>query len=110
MSTLDLCQPQIRIHLCGAVAKHTADQVGRQLQGALAEGEPVPLWIDMSRVEFIDSTGLAVVLTTCALAKQRGQAVVLYEVSAPVRLVLELTGLDRHLTLMTAAAAEAKAN
>lgn len=100
MYTVDLSQTPVRIRLCGAVAKHNADQVGRQLQAALLSDDPVPLWIDMSRVEFMDSTGLSTLIATCALAKQRGRSVVLYPVSAQVRLVLELTGLDRRLTLL----------
>lgn len=44
-------------------------------------------------------------MQTIDLAQRRGQEMVFYQVSAAVRLTLELTGLDRCLCLVTAAPA-----
>ncbi|WP_017296496.1 STAS domain-containing protein [Nodosilinea nodulosa] len=100
METLDIRPRQIVIHLCGAVDEHSAPQISAQFQAALQGDDNAPLWIDMSRVEFMDSAGFSALLAAYALTRQRGQQMVLYQASAPVRLILELTGLDQYLTLI----------
>ncbi|HSM82353.1 MAG TPA: STAS domain-containing protein [Nodosilinea sp.] len=97
---LDTSQRRIVIRLCGAMTADSAAQVSTQVQAALQGDDSAPLWIDMSRVDLIDSTGFSALLAAYSLAQQRGRAVVLYQVTPPVRLILELTGLDQRLNLV----------
>lgn len=53
------------------------------------------LWvIDLARVDFMDSSGLVALATGLKAARQSGCRLILCNVQAPVRIVLELTGLD----------------
>ncbi|MDB9375069.1 STAS domain-containing protein [Nodularia sphaerocarpa] len=53
------------------------------------------LWvIDLSYVDFMDSSGLVPLINGLTLARQSGFRLVLCNVQAPVRLILELTQLD----------------
>lgn len=50
--------------------------------------------IDLGQVDFIDSSGLITLVTGLKTARQNGCKLVLCNVQAPVRLILELTQLD----------------
>ena len=58
--------------------------------------------IDLRQVEFLDSTGLRVILS--ANARSRSDSFKLEVINGPeqVRHVLELTGMDKHLPLIDA--------
>ncbi|MEA5582880.1 STAS domain-containing protein [Nodularia harveyana UHCC-0300] len=53
------------------------------------------LWvIDLSEVDFMDSTGLVPLINGLTSARESGCRLVLCNVQTPVRLILELTQLD----------------
>jgi len=54
------------------------------------------LWvIDMSHVDFIDSSGLCALVGGLNIARQRGCRLVICNLSATVRLIFEITQLDQ---------------
>ncbi|MBD2437993.1 STAS domain-containing protein [Nostoc sp. FACHB-110] len=72
-------------------------QGGTTLSEQMAEVAPRPeqLWvIDLAEVDFLDSSGLVPLVKTLTTARQNGCRLVLCNVKAPVRLILELTQLD----------------
>jgi anti-sigma B factor antagonist len=82
-----LFKPQGRIDLHGGIA----------LSEKMAEVVPLgdQLWvIDLAKVDFMDSSGLVPLVKGLKEARQSGCRLVLCNVQAPVRLVLELTQLD----------------
>lgn len=82
-----LFKPQGRIDL----------EVGTDLSDQMAAIKPQPnqLWvIDLADVDFMDSSGLVPLVTGLTSARQSGCRLVLCNVQAPVRLILELTQLD----------------
>ncbi|NJL81279.1 MAG: STAS domain-containing protein [Richelia sp. RM2_1_2] len=57
--------------------------------------QPGQFWvIDLSKVDFMDSSGLVGLVKGLKTARQSNCRLVLCNVTAPVRLVLELTHLD----------------
>lgn len=82
-----LFKPQGSIDLQGGIA----------LSNEMAKVIPQPhqLWvIDLAAVDFMDSSGLVSLVTGLKAAHQSGCRLVLCNVKAPVRLILELTQLD----------------
>jgi anti-anti-sigma factor len=72
-------------------------QGGMALSENMAEVVPQPdqLWvIDLADVDFMDSSGLVPLVKALTTARQSGCRLVLCNVKAPVRLILELTQLD----------------
>ena len=55
--------------------------------------------IDLSGVNFIDSAGLAELVRLLKRSREQGGHLVLIAPSDPVRVIFELTGLDRAFTL-----------
>jgi anti-sigma B factor antagonist len=88
------------VTICGEIDLYTAPRLHSELTGLLAEGMPPRVVIDMSGVEFCDSTGMNVLLSCLRRARERGGEL---EIAAPkpaVRKILQVTGLDSVFTLI----------
>ncbi|RCJ26931.1 anti-anti-sigma factor [Nostoc minutum NIES-26] len=82
-----LFKPQGSIDLEGGIA------LSEQMVDIVPQ--PDQLWvIDLSEVDFMDSSGLVPLVKGLTSARQSGCRLVLCNVQAPVRLILELTQLD----------------
>ena len=82
------------VRLAGELDLYNADAVRNALERALAD-QPSRLVVDLSRVEFIDSTALGVLIEARSKLGKAGLAL-----AAPqreTRRALEVSGLNRHL-------------
>ncbi len=87
-------EPHWRVlHVSGQLNAHEAPQLRQQFLDALAEGS-THLILDMSSVEFIDSTGLGVLVAGLKRARSVGGELRLGAPSRTVVKVLRITGLS----------------
>jgi len=87
---------RVRLALLGELDLSNAATAETQLEEAL--GRELPVLVDMSKLEFLDSTGIAMLV----IAMKRSDASRLTFVpseSIAVRRVLQMTGLDDRLPL-----------
>lgn len=87
--------------LVGEVDPHTAPELAGALSGLLDDGSTA-IRVDCSRLDFIDSSGLRVLVEAHRRLGDGRQALVLTGVSPTFRRLLEVTGLDEHLTVESA--------
>lgn len=80
--------------LAGRFDAHEAVAVTTGLNRLLDDGART-IGLDLQEVEFIDSTGLAVLTKVMKRARELGGDLVLVAPSTPVQVILELTALDR---------------
>jgi anti-sigma B factor antagonist len=80
--------------LSGEIDAHTADVLRDALLTAPDTGD---IWADFSKVTFIDSSGLRVVLEVHQTLDRDGRRLVLVDPSRPVARLVELAGLSAHL-------------
>ncbi len=73
----------------------TVPSLQQQLVEALSAHSCSSLSIDMSQVEALDSAGLMLLVSTLTLAQQLGKRFTLFGVSPSIRIIFELTQLDR---------------
>ena len=85
--------------VAGEIDLYTAPRLHGELATALAGGGPVRIVVDMSKVEFCDSTGMNVLLAAHRLATERGGDLTLAAPRASVRKILEVTGLESVFTI-----------
>lgn len=57
--------------------------------------------LDLTQLEFIDSTGLGVLVKTHQRMRDEGDTLAVIEGEGQVKRLLELTGLDQQLTLIS---------
>jgi anti-anti-sigma factor len=82
------------VRLAGELDLYNADDVRRALAGAIDDGA-ARIVIDMSEVDFVDSTALGVLIE--ARSKLGKDALLLAAPRLETRRTLEVSGLDRHL-------------
>ena len=81
------------IELAGDLDFHTSPQVRQEL-GKITEGEVRKLLIDLKKVGYIDSSGLATFVELFQKIKKGGGKLILFNLSQAVRSVFEIAKLD----------------
>jgi anti-sigma B factor antagonist len=78
----------------GEIDLYTVPRLQRALASALEAGDPVRLVVDMSGVDFCDSTGVNVLLAAQHQARETGGDLELAAPRPAVRKILQVTGLE----------------
>jgi anti-sigma B factor antagonist len=84
----------------GEIDLYTAPRLHSALSAVIDDGGPARVIVDMSGVEFCDSTGMNVLLSCLRQIRERGGEL---EIAAPrpaVRKILQVTGLDSVFTIV----------
>jgi anti-sigma B factor antagonist len=87
------------VTLAGEIDLYTAPRLQSELLAAMKSADPAQVVVDMSGVEFCDSTGMNVLLAAHRQACERGGDLTLAAPRAPVRKILEVTGLASVFTV-----------
>ena len=82
------------IELEGEVDVYTAPQLKQQMIGLL-EGGATTLVVDLTKVEYLDSTALGVLIGGLKRLRERDGNMVLVCPNPRIRRVFEITGLDK---------------
>lgn len=85
------------VTVSGDLDAHAAPTLQTELDPKSANG--ARLVVDLSGVDFIDSTGLGVLVTTLKHVRESGGSLAVVVVAARVRKVFAITGLDHVITL-----------
>jgi anti-sigma B factor antagonist len=78
----------------GVVDSHTGSQL---LDAIRSHGDSGDVELDLSAVEFIDSSGLRIIVTAHRELDAAGRELVVLQASEAVTRLLEITGLTDHL-------------
>ncbi|WP_030345934.1 STAS domain-containing protein [Streptomyces sp. NRRL S-1022] len=89
------------VTVSGQLDLHTAQGLADALEPLLG-GRDQAVLVDLSGVTFLDSTGLTCLITAYRTARTTGARLALIAPSAPVRTMLELTGVDQVLDVYPA--------
>lgn len=81
----------VRLH--GELDHHTADSVRLQLDEEIARGRCKDLIFSLNSLQFMDSSGLGVILGRYKLIKQKGGRMAICDVTPPVYRLFEMSGL-----------------
>ncbi|MEM8804525.1 MAG: STAS domain-containing protein [Cyanobacteria bacterium P01_G01_bin.38] len=79
----------------GAITASSADTFTQELVSAMSCETAQELLVDMSEVESLDSAGLISLMSALKTAQSLSKRLSLYSVPPSVRIVFELTQLDR---------------
>ena len=87
------------VALIGELDHHAAREALQRLEHALDAGMPMHLALDFSRVTFMDSSGIAVVLRAYRRMAEQGGTLKLRSVSPQAKKVFHAAGLDRTVAM-----------
>ena len=85
------------ISVVGEVDVHTADELRQAI--VRVEGDGQTIRINLAGVEFMDSTGLGVLIGALTRSKEKNSRLVLTQLSARVERLLVLTGMDEQFEI-----------
>lgn len=83
----------------GQVNASNAVEFDHHLKSAILSDRDATVLVDMQQVDSMDSAGLGVLVSALRLAQQRNQRLSLCHVGDSVRMIFELTQLDRALEI-----------
>lgn len=89
----------VTISLQGEVDPHTAPLLEGEVRAALLSPTVTTLVLDLSGVQFMDSSGLRVVISTQRSMRERDGRLVLRHPTATVRHLLEITQLSGEIDI-----------
>lgn len=88
----------VRLALKGELDISSAGRVEEQL-GKLQDGDPELFVLDLRELEFMDSTGLRLIVRADEAAREQGTRFVIVRGPEPVQRVFEIVGLDSRLDM-----------
>jgi anti-sigma B factor antagonist len=88
------------VRLCGELDIASAPDLRERLLAILSRRTPIHLILDLSKLQFIDSSGIAVFVNTERRARLLGCTLVLVAPQAPVSRVLQICGLDHYFLVV----------
>ncbi|MBB6674207.1 MULTISPECIES: anti-sigma F factor antagonist [Cohnella] len=86
------------VRLKGELDHHTADIVRFKMEDAILRGRCDHVVLSLKELQFMDSSGLGVVLGRYKLVKSRGGKMVVCDAHASVKRLFELSGLYKILS------------
>lgn len=81
------------VRLSGELDHHTADQVRVQMDEAIMRQQCEHVVLNLQHLQFMDSSGLGVILGRYKLLKQKGGKMAICEANTAVYRLLEMSGL-----------------
>ena len=81
------------------VDHHGAGDLRQSMDSAIYFYRPKTCVIDLSRVDFMDSSGLGLILGRRAVAEEISATLILQDPSAGVQKILNLAGMERLITI-----------
>jgi anti-anti-sigma factor len=88
------------VRLNGDITAANSDEVRDQIASALSSRRFVDVAIDMGAVTRLEREGLMILVGAIAKAKEHQKHLTLYRVAPEVRIVLEMTQIDRLMTVL----------
>ena len=88
------------VSVSGEIDHHSAAGMRREVDNIVWNRTPTHLILDLSEVEFMDSSGLGFIMGRYALMREIGGNLSLRDPSAPVMKMLTLTGFDKKVRII----------
>ena len=88
------------IHVGGEIDHHSAVRVLTEIDERIIAERPTRVLLELSAVDFMDSSGLGLIMGRFALLKKFGGTLSILDPSPAVMKMIRLAGMDRMLTIL----------
>ncbi len=85
----------LSVALCGEIDHHSAVIVRSEIDGMIAEHRPERLVLDLSGIDFMDSSGIGLIMGRYAKMKAVGGELVVQRPNERIRRIFEMAGIER---------------
>lgn len=91
----EFCDGVLRVALEGEIDHHSAIATRGEIDRLIYENRPKRLELELSRIGFMDSSGLGLVMGRYALVRDLGGETVVIDPSPAILRIFRLAGMDR---------------
>ena len=85
----------LNVKIRGDIDHHSAKGVREMIDEALMSNKPRFVVLDLSSVDFMDSSGLGLILGRYTCASNIGARLILYKPTRRIKRILEMAGIER---------------
>lgn len=85
----------LRIFLTGDVDHHSSSEIRKEVDGLILKNKPNSVYLNFRRVQFCDSSGIAVVLGRYKLSIKEGFTLYLEELPKSAENIFRLSKIDK---------------
>ena len=85
----------LNVKIRGDIDHHSVKKVRAQIDDAISSKRPHFVFLDLSSVDFMDSSGLGLILGRYSYAMDMGARLILYKPSKRIKKILEMAGIER---------------
>ncbi|MBQ8309632.1 MAG: anti-sigma factor antagonist [Clostridia bacterium] len=88
------------VHIGGEIDHHSAVEVRTGIDEKILAERPSRVMLELSAVDFMDSSGLGLIMGRFALVKQYGGTLCVLDPSLAVMKMIKLAGMERMVTIL----------
>ena len=88
------------VHVCGEIDHHSAVRVRTDIDARILEDPPKRVLLELSAVDFMDSSGLGLIMGRLALVKKYGGTLAVLDPSVAVMKMIRLAGMERMVSIL----------
>lgn len=88
------------VHVGGEIDHHSAVAVRTGIDAEIASKRPPRVLLELSSVDFMDSSGLGLIMGRFALVKQYGGTLAVLDPSPAVLKIMKLAGMERMISIL----------
>ena len=88
------------VHVGGEIDHHNAVMVRTGIDERIAVERPQKVMLELSSVDFMDSSGLGLIMGRYALVKQYGGTLAVLDPSPAVLKIIRLAGMERMVSIL----------
>jgi len=98
--TYEMRGESLVVHVGGEIDHHSAVEVRTGIDERILADRPERVLLELSAVDFMDSSGLGLIMGRFALVKQYGGTLCVLDPSAAVMKMIKLAGMERMVTIL----------
>ena len=98
--TYDVRGDTMIVHVGGEIDHHNAVMVRTGIDERIAVERPQKVMLELSSVDFMDSSGLGLIMGRYALVKQYGGTLAVLDPSPAVLKIIRLAGMERMVSIL----------
>lgn len=88
------------VHIGGEIDHHSAVNVRTEIDERILSERPARVLLELSAVDFMDSSGLGLIMGRFALLKKYGGSLSVLDPSPAVMKMIKLAGMERMVTIL----------
>lgn len=95
----ELCGENLMVKICGEIDHHSAGKIRQMIDRDVFFYRAPKVILDLSGIDFMDSSGLGLILGRYTKIKDMGSVLIIKDPTAEIMKILRLSGVDKFIKI-----------